>query len=180
MRVGWRDLSSAWRLPGRALGLGLPLTLQVTALLAHWVAGLDWPRALLIGAVLSPTTRCSPPLVGTTRSRPGWRHLLNVESGINDALPCRSSSFSWRRRWIPRHCHCRPWPPNSARCRYRGRRPLGGNPAGAHPVFAVSKQYLPQNAVAIGLLFLDLGKSTHANCSWPRSPRDHGGDHRPA
>ena len=31
MRVGWPDLTSAWRLPGRALGWGLPLTLLVTA-----------------------------------------------------------------------------------------------------------------------------------------------------
>lgn len=26
MRVGWADLRAAWRLPGRALGWGLPLT----------------------------------------------------------------------------------------------------------------------------------------------------------
>jgi sodium/hydrogen antiporter len=39
MRVGVRDLASAWRLPGRALVLGLPLTLLFTALLAHHVAG---------------------------------------------------------------------------------------------------------------------------------------------
>ena len=55
MRVGWADLRSAWRLPGRALGWGLPLTLLVTAVLAHYVAGLDWPEALLIGAILAPT-----------------------------------------------------------------------------------------------------------------------------
>ncbi|HEY0699137.1 MAG TPA: cation:proton antiporter, partial [Micromonospora sp.] len=55
MRVGWADLRSAWRLPGRALGWGLPLTLLVTALLAHFVAGLDWPESLLLGAILAPT-----------------------------------------------------------------------------------------------------------------------------
>src|SRR4051812_8371535 len=32
MRVGFRDLTQAWRLPGRALLLGLPLTLIGTAL----------------------------------------------------------------------------------------------------------------------------------------------------
>lgn len=60
MRVGWADLRAAWRLPGQALGWGLPLTLAVTALLAHYVAGLGWPEALLVGAILAPTTRCSP------------------------------------------------------------------------------------------------------------------------
>lgn len=42
MKVGWSDLRSAWRLPGRALVLGLPLTLIVTALLARYIAGLPW------------------------------------------------------------------------------------------------------------------------------------------
>jgi hypothetical protein len=32
LKVGWRDLSSAWQLPGRALLLGLPLTVAGTAL----------------------------------------------------------------------------------------------------------------------------------------------------
>ena len=55
MRVGLSDLASAWQLPGRALLLGLPLTLLGTAFLAHWVAGLPWAESFLIGAVLSPT-----------------------------------------------------------------------------------------------------------------------------
>lgn len=55
MRVGLRDLASAWRLPGRALLLGLPLTLLGNALLAYYVAGLPWAESFLIGAVLSPT-----------------------------------------------------------------------------------------------------------------------------
>jgi NhaP-type Na+/H+ or K+/H+ antiporter len=87
MRVGWRDLTSAWRLPGRALGLGLPLTLLVTALLAHSVAGLDWPEALLVGAVLAPTDPVfAAALVGNEKVPQRLRHLLNVESGINDGL----------------------------------------------------------------------------------------------
>jgi sodium/hydrogen antiporter len=40
MRVGVKELASAWRLPGRALLLGLPLTLLGTALIAHGVVGL--------------------------------------------------------------------------------------------------------------------------------------------
>ena len=55
MRVGLKDLASAWRLPGRALLLGLPLTLVGTALLARWIVGLPWAESFLLGAVLSPT-----------------------------------------------------------------------------------------------------------------------------
>lgn len=55
MRVGIRDLRRAWRLPGRALLLGLPLTLAVTAVLAHYLVGLPWLEAFLLGAVLAPT-----------------------------------------------------------------------------------------------------------------------------
>ncbi len=40
MRVGVRELASAWRLPGRALLFGMPLALLLTALLAHFMASL--------------------------------------------------------------------------------------------------------------------------------------------
>src|SRR5665647_969366 len=55
MRVGVADLRSAWRLPGRALLLGLPLTLVITAAAAHYVAGLPWLHSFLLGAILAPT-----------------------------------------------------------------------------------------------------------------------------
>src|SRR5918995_5935896 len=86
-RVGWQDLISAWHLPGRALGWGLPLTLLITAVLAHFVAGLDWPEALLIGAILAPTDPVfAAALVGNDKVPARLRHLLNVESGVNDGL----------------------------------------------------------------------------------------------
>jgi NhaP-type Na+/H+ or K+/H+ antiporter len=87
MRVGIRDLVQAWRLPGRALALGLPLTLLVTAALAHWVAGLPWLESLLLGAILSPTDPVfAAAIVGREEVPPRLRHLLNVESGVNDGL----------------------------------------------------------------------------------------------
>jgi NhaP-type Na+/H+ or K+/H+ antiporter len=82
MRVGWADLRSAWRLPGRALGWGLPLTLLITALAAHFVVGLGWAEALLIGAILAPTDPVfASALVGNEKVPARLRHLLNVESG---------------------------------------------------------------------------------------------------
>jgi NhaP-type Na+/H+ or K+/H+ antiporter len=87
MRVGLGDLRSAWRLPGRALVLGLPLTLFITAALAHWVAGLSWAQALLVGAVLAPTDPVfAAAIVGREEVPRRLRHLLNVESGLNDGL----------------------------------------------------------------------------------------------
>ncbi len=86
-RVGIRDLTSAWRLPGRALLLGMPLTFAVTALLAVGVAGLPWGPALLVAAVLAPTDPVFASAIVGREEVPGrLRHLLNVESGLNDGL----------------------------------------------------------------------------------------------
>lgn len=87
MRVGWQDLKAAARLPGRALLLGMPLTLIITAVLAHYVAGLPWAAALLIGAILSPTDPVfASALVGNDKVPARLRSLLNVESGVNDGI----------------------------------------------------------------------------------------------
>ena len=55
MRVQFEGFGQRWRLPARALLLGMPLTLAFTGVLAHWVVGLPWTEALLLAAVLSPT-----------------------------------------------------------------------------------------------------------------------------
>ncbi|MDI3242310.1 cation:proton antiporter [Arthrobacter sp. AL08] len=87
MKVGLSDLRSAWRLPGRALLLGLPLTLLITALLAHFVAGIPWLESFLLGAVLAPTDPVfAAAIVGRAEVPGRLRHLLNVESGLNDGL----------------------------------------------------------------------------------------------
>lgn len=87
MKVGFSDLRSAWRLPGRALLLGLPLTLLITALLAHYLVGLPWLQCFLLGAVLAPTDPVFAAAIVGRKEVPGrLRHLLNVESGLNDGL----------------------------------------------------------------------------------------------
>lgn len=86
-RVGLNDLRSAWRLPGRALVLGMPLTFLVTAVLAVAVAGLPLAEALLVAAVLAPTDPVFAAAIVGREEVPGrLRHLLNVESGLNDGL----------------------------------------------------------------------------------------------
>lgn len=87
MKVGFRDLASAWVLPGRALFFGLPLTLVGTALLAHWIVGIPWAESFLVGAVLSPTDPVfAAAIVGREEVPARLRQLLNVESGLNDGL----------------------------------------------------------------------------------------------
>ncbi|HEX5042496.1 MAG TPA: cation:proton antiporter [Candidatus Polarisedimenticolaceae bacterium] len=87
MKVGARDLARAWHLPGRALLLGLPLTLGLSAVCAHALFDLPWSSALLVASALAPT---DPVLAAALVSRDEipWtlRHLLNVESGLNDGL----------------------------------------------------------------------------------------------
>lgn len=86
-QLGWGQITAAWRLPGRALLVGLPLTLAAIAAAAHWILGIAWMPAFLLGAVLSPT---DPVMVRTLLEQEAvparLRNLLSVESGLNDGL----------------------------------------------------------------------------------------------
>jgi NhaP-type Na+/H+ or K+/H+ antiporter len=87
LRIGWGDLRRTWRLPGRALFLGLPLTIAGIAVAGHLLLGLRWTEALLVGAILSPTDPVFASAIVGREEIPGrLRHLLNVESGVNDGL----------------------------------------------------------------------------------------------
>lgn len=164
MRLNVRELSARWRLPGRALIVGLPLTLLGTALLAHLVAGLSWAEALLVGAILSPTDPVfAAAIIGNDSIPARLRHLLNVESGLNDglALPLVLVMLALLDRqtvpgvqlagelvlgvalgvvvpWLA--CHLE-----------RGR------------AFAVARKYEPFYAFAIGTLVFALALAAHAN-----------------
>jgi len=165
MRVGWADLRSAWRLPGRALGWGLPLTLFITALAAHYVVGLPWAESLLLGAVLAPTDPVfAAALVGNDKVPARLRHLLNVESGVNDglALPFVIVLLAVATDSDDLHLG------DLAAEVFLGIAigvlvPLGAILLERTRFFAASTAYEPLNGVAIGLLVLGLGQVTHAN-----------------
>ncbi|GAA3427944.1 cation:proton antiporter [Streptosporangium nondiastaticum] len=165
MRVGWADLRSAWRLPGRALGWGLPLTLVITALIAHYLIGLGWIESLLIGAVLAPTDPVfAAALVGNEKVPPRLRQLLNVESGVNDGLALPFVMVFLALAAGSRNLHLGELGLELA---------LGLIVGVAVPWLAIkleqtrwfsaSTAYEPLNALAIGLLVLALGKATHGN-----------------
>ncbi|MGK2947327.1 MAG: cation:proton antiporter [Acidimicrobiales bacterium] len=164
MRVGLPELRRAWRLPGRALVFGLPLTMALTAVFAHVVAGLPWLESFLLGAALSPTDPVlAAAIMGREEIPYRLRHLLNVESGLNDglALPvvvillATASSSSVNGVSVVTEV-------------------LAGVALGvAVPYVAIRLErtrffsattfYEPLNAFAIGLLVLALALLTHAN-----------------
>lgn len=87
MRVDLKKLRADWQLPGLALFVGLPLTMLITGLLAHWLLGLRWAEAFLIGAALSPTDPVlAAAIIGRKSVAQALRSLLNIESGMNDGL----------------------------------------------------------------------------------------------
>lgn len=165
MRVGWADLRSAWRLPGRALGWGLPLTLLLTAALAHYVAGLGWVEALLIGAVLAPTDPVfAAALVGNDKVPARLRHLLNVESGVNDGLALPFVVVLLAVAAGSDDLHLGELATELLLGVVIGVVvPLGAILLERTRWFAASAAYEPLNGVAIGLLVLALGQATHAN-----------------
>jgi NhaP-type Na+/H+ or K+/H+ antiporter len=86
-RANIRELRANWSLSGRALGLGMPLTMVGIAVPAHFLVGLNWPTAFLVGAILSPTDPVfAAAIVGRSDIPDRLRRLLNVESGLNDGL----------------------------------------------------------------------------------------------
>ncbi len=87
MQVSLGDLRRAWHLPGRALLVGMPVTIALNAAAARGIAGLSWRDALLVGAALSPTDPVfAAALVGHRDVPARLKGLLNVESGLNDGL----------------------------------------------------------------------------------------------
>ncbi len=164
MRVGARDLASAWRLPGRALLLGMPLTMLFTCVLAHGLIGLSWLQAAILGAALSPTDPVfAAAIVGRQEVPLRLRRLLNIESGLNDglALPIVVALLHIASSDQPHFLRLTgeivggialgislPW----IVLRLEGSR-----------FFGASEDYQPLNGFAIGLTVFLLAQATHLN-----------------
>jgi NhaP-type Na+/H+ or K+/H+ antiporter len=87
-RVGLRDLRADIALCVRLLGIGLPLTIGLGALLALvLLPGMNIWLALLVGAALAPTDAALGAGMMVTPVVPARiRRLVNVESGLNDGI----------------------------------------------------------------------------------------------
>jgi len=87
LRITRRDLRSGGSLAARALLVGMPLTLFLTALAARLLLHLGWIDALLVGTALSPTDPVfAAAVIGREEVPQRVRSMLNVESGVNDGI----------------------------------------------------------------------------------------------
>ena len=86
LSTSWREVRPSMRLGLSLATLGVAVSVTIVALGAHFLLGLSWELAVLLGAVTSPTDAAavfsvlrglplSPRLVG----------VLEAESGLNDA-----------------------------------------------------------------------------------------------
>jgi NhaP-type Na+/H+ or K+/H+ antiporter len=75
-------------LPLRLLGIGLPLTIALGTLAAHWIfPATSWWEAALISSILAPTDAALGMAVVTNPAVPvRVRRALNIESGLNDGI----------------------------------------------------------------------------------------------
>jgi NhaP-type Na+/H+ or K+/H+ antiporter len=82
-----RDAEGDALLPGRLLGIGLPLTIAFGTVLAHAVLPINWAEAGLVASILAPTDVALGMAVVTDPAVPARvRRALNIESGLNDGI----------------------------------------------------------------------------------------------
>jgi len=85
--LGFDTLRRHWRSTGRVLLSGLPLVIIIVAVLAHYLVGLEWGYAFLIGAILAPTDPVFVSGIFSVKEVPArTKAVLNIESGFNDGL----------------------------------------------------------------------------------------------
>lgn len=86
--IGVRWFATEWRFPVRLLGIGLPLTVALGALVAWWMfpGTLVWV-VCLVAAALAPTDAAlGTSIIEDERIPLRFRQVINVESGLNDGL----------------------------------------------------------------------------------------------
>lgn len=81
-------LRTHWSPVARAIAIAMPITLGLLALAAKALfPDLNWAEAFLLAAVLTPTDPVVTSSVVTSQRVPARiRHVLNLESGLNDGL----------------------------------------------------------------------------------------------
>ena len=162
MAVDAKALRASWTLPARALGLGFPLTVAATALLARLLAGVSWAGGLLLGATLAPTDPVfAAAIVNHERVSERLRRLLNLESGLNDglALPIVAATLaSYQSATILGTLGSAALGPVVGAAV-----PFAVSRLARLPMFAIRQSYVPLAGVATGLLVYCSARITGAN-----------------
>jgi potassium/hydrogen antiporter len=86
LTTAWKEIRPAMRLGVSLATIGVAVSVAVMAVGAHFLFGLDWKLAVLLGAVTSPTDAAA--VFSVLRRVPLPRRLtgaLEAESGLNDA-----------------------------------------------------------------------------------------------
>jgi sodium/hydrogen antiporter len=78
----------AWQSTIRLIGLLMPISIFALAAIAHYVLGMGWGAAILLGAILAPTdpVLASEVQLAHVEDRDELRFSLTCEGGLNDAL----------------------------------------------------------------------------------------------
>jgi NhaP-type Na+/H+ or K+/H+ antiporter len=86
-RIRLGPLRREGSLPGRLLGVGLPLTVVLGTVAGVWLLGLPLWQAAILATILAPTDAALAQAVIDDERTPGRvRQALNVESGLNDGI----------------------------------------------------------------------------------------------
>ncbi|MEC4984336.1 MAG: sodium:proton antiporter [Oscillatoria sp. PMC 1068.18] len=77
-----------WQTPIRLLGFLMPISILAIAAIAHWLLGMGWGEAVLLGAILAPTdpVLASEVQLAHVQDRDELRFGLTSEGGLNDSL----------------------------------------------------------------------------------------------
>jgi len=84
--TSWREVRSSMRLGGALATIGVAVSTAVMAVAGHYLLGLRWELAILLGAVTAPTDAAA--VFSVLRVLPLPKRLtgaLEAESGLNDA-----------------------------------------------------------------------------------------------
>jgi len=103
----------AWNSTARLIGFLMPISIFAIAAVGHWLLGLSWAIAVLLGAILAPTdpVLASEVQVENIDEEDELRFGLTSEGGLNDALAFPFVYFglhwlkddnwqNWFRQWV--------------------------------------------------------------------------------
>lgn len=103
----------AWGITARLIGFLMPISIVAIAFVGHWLLGMGWGGAVLLGAILAPTdpVLASEVQLSDIDDEDELRFGLTSEGGLNDALAFPFVYFglyllkdpnwdSWFKKWV--------------------------------------------------------------------------------
>ncbi len=100
LKMNRRFKFKTWKSTIQLIGLVMPISIFAAAAAGHWLLGLSWGAAILLGAILAPTdpVLASEVQLSDPSDRDELRFGLTSEGGLNDALAFPFVYFGLR--WI--------------------------------------------------------------------------------